>query len=280
MLPKIGFSLEAKYDRPMAQVIGLLQKAGFTAVSPVWATEEELSEIAACARSTGMTVQSLHAPPKGMAVLWQRDEAASAALMAAMLASLETCARLQIPVLVVHGWQGAPYTFPGENLYFQNFDRLVAQAEALGVSIAFENLEGEEYLAALLDRYRDRPQVGYCWDSGHDHCYPHSLDFIREFGDRLIMTHLNDNFGMSTDTHNSKDDMHLLPFDGNLDWAAQLRRLRSARRQDTLNFELKTVSHTLPTYPQFTLEQYIAQAGLRARKIAEMYANSNQAWGE
>lgn len=277
MLPKIGFSLEAKYDRPMEQVIGLLKASGFAAVSPVWTTEEELAEIAACARNAGMAIQSLHAPPKGMAVLWQEDEAASAALMASMMDSLEACARLQIPVLVVHGWQSTPYTFPGEDLYFQNFDHLVAQADTLGVAIAFENLEGEEYLAALLDRYRDRPHVGYCWDSGHDHCYPHTLDFIREFGDRLIMTHLNDNFGMRTNVHNSKDDMHLLPFDGNLDWAAQLQRLQNARRQQTLNFELKTVSHTLPTYPQFTLEQYIAQAGLRARKIAEIYANNKKA---
>ena len=271
MLPKIGFSLEAKYDRPMTQVIPLLKQAGFSAVSPVWTTAGELACIAACVREQGMTLQSLHAPPKGMAALWQQDSDASAALMVAMLHSLEACARWQIPVLVVHGWQGTPYSFCQEDLYFHHFDRLVERAQDAGVSIAFENLEGEEYLAALLDRYRHCRHVGFCWDSGHDHCYPHKLDFLKEFGHRLIMTHLNDNFGMRTDTHSSKDDMHLLPFDGNLDWDAQLQRLRSARRQETLNFELKTVSHTLPTYPHLMLEQYITEAGHRAHRIAENY---------
>lgn len=272
MLPNIGFSLETKYDRPMAQVISLLKQAGFSAVSPVWTTARELACIAACAREQGMTLQSLHAPPKGISVLWQPDPTASAPLMQAMLECIDACTRLQIPVLVVHGWQGTPYTFCKEDLYFHHFDRLVEHAQDAGVSIAFENLEGEEYLAALLDRYRHCRHVGFCWDSGHDHCYPHKLDFLNEFGHRLIMTHLNDNFGMRTDTHCSKDDMHLLPFDGNLDWEQQLARLRSARRQETLNFELKTVSHTLPTYPHLSLEQYIAEAGRRARKIAEKYA--------
>lgn len=269
-MQKIGFSLEYEYDRPVTQVIPLLKQAGFSSVSPVWG--QDLSAIAECVREQGMTIQSLHAPPKGVAVLWQPNTSASEALQATMLQSLDVCARYQIPVLVVHGWQGTPYTFCPEELYFHNFDCLVERAQDLGVSIAFENLEGEEYLATLLDRYGERSHIGFCWDSGHDRCYPHELDFLKEFGHRLIMTHLNDNFGMRTNTHSSKDDMHLLPYDGDTDWDSQLNRLRSARKQETLNFELKTVSHRVATYPHLTLEQFIAEAGRRARKIAEAYA--------
>ena len=220
-----------------------------------------------------MTIQSLHAPPKGMAALWQPDAAESAPLQTDMLNSLDTCAQFEIPVLVVHGWQGMPYTFPETALDFSFFDRLAGRAQALGVSIAFENLEGEEYLAALLKRYRDLPHIGFCWDSGHDRCYPHKLDFLKEFGDRLLMTHLNDNFGVRGDGYTSKDDLHLLPFDGNTEWDMQLARLQTAQQQDILNFELKTLSHGTATYPQWTLEQFITEAAARARKIAERYAN-------
>lgn len=270
MLPKIGFSLEMEYDRPVEQVISLLKAAGFCAVSPIWG--HDLAAITACAREQGMAVQSLHAPPKGMAALWDLGRAESPQLQEAMLDSVDACARYEIPVLVVHGWQGHGYTFPDTPLDFSFFDRMVARAQALGVSIAFENLEGEEYLAALLERYRDLPHIGFCWDSGHDRCYPHRLDFLQSFGHRLMMTHLNDNFGVRGSNYTSKDDMHLLPFDGNSDWDLQLARLRTARRQECLNFELKRFSHGTATYPQWDLEQFIAEAATRAHTIAEKYA--------
>ena len=269
MLPKLGFSLEMEYDRPIGQVIALLKAAGFSAVSPVWG--QGLEEIAGCARVCGMTVQSLHAPPKGMAKLWEPDAPDSAPLQHAMLGSLEACVRFEIPILVVHGWQGHGYVFPDTPLDFRFWDRLVSRARALGVCIAFENLEGEEYLAALMARYRDQAHVVFCWDSGHDRCYPHTMDFLAAYGDRLMMTHLNDNFGVQGENFSSKDDLHLLPFDGNTDWPAQLGRLQNAKLQHTLNFELKTLSHGIATYPQWTLEQFITEAGTRARRIAEQY---------
>ena len=64
MLPKLGFSLEMEYDRPLTQVIALLQNAGFSAVSPLWG--QDLAAISACVQALDMTVQSLHAPPKGI----------------------------------------------------------------------------------------------------------------------------------------------------------------------------------------------------------------------
>ena len=274
MLPKLGFSLESKYSLPTPQVIALLRQAGFSALSPVWTDFETLCVMAEQAKQQDMFLQSLHAPPKDIDRLWQPQRPESAAMQAAMLESLDACARLQIPTLVVHGWQGLEYSFPDTPLDFSFFDKLVATARQLGVAIAFENLEGEEYLAALLARYRGESHVGYCWDSGHDHCYPHKLDFLAQFGDRLMMTHLNDNMGFRGEGGKpvSRDDMHILPYDGIIDWPRQFQRLKAARPQDTLNFEIKTVSHRLPTYPQWTLEQLIAEAGNRARRIAAGYS--------
>lgn len=269
MIPKLGFSLEMEYAYPMQQVITWLHNAGFTAVSPLWG--QDLSAISACATELGMTVQSLHAPPKGMALLWQPAQPDSAALQKSMMDSLSACAKFQIPVLVVHGWQGMGYTFPHASLDFSFWDVFVQQAQKLGVSIAFENLEGEEYLAALMERYRNLPYIGFCWDAGHDRCYPHETDFLDSFGPRLIMTHINDNFGVRGNAYTSKDDLHLLPFDGNTNWDHQLIRLKGAAMQDILNFELKTLSHGISTYPQWSLEQFIMEAGHRARQIAEKY---------
>ena len=264
----IGFSLQAKYDCPIEQVIALLKNSGFSAVSPTWTSEGALSAIAACVKEQGMIIQTLHAPPKGIPVLWQEDETQSAELFATFLKCIDMCEKYHIPTLVIHGWQGHNYTFPSEPLYFGNFDRIVSYAHAKGVAIAFENLEGEEYLAALMERY---PDAGYCWDSGHDSCYPHKLDFLKEFGHRLIMTHLNDNPGPGDPSVplTSAVDRHYLPFDGILDWEVCMQRLKAANPQKILNFEFKIKPGD--RYAHLPLEQFITEAGIRAKKIAEKY---------
>ena len=277
MLTGIGFSLQSQYDRPMEQVIALLKQAGFCAVSPAWSPELDLGALSLCVRAHGMTIQSLHAPYRGIPQLWEPDHPQSAEARDRMLRCIDLCAQYQIPILVIHSWQGLQYTFPETPLDFGVFDQIVQHAREQGVSIAFENLEGEEYLQALLSRYRSFPHVGFCWDSGHEHAYPHKLDFLKEFGDRLIMTHLNDNRGCRTPdgTARAADDLHFLPYDGTVDWEKNLRRLQSAPRQAILNFEIKLRTKSedpedLP-YTRLTLEEFVHRCARHARKLAEQY---------
>ena len=274
----IGFSMQEQYDIPMTQVIALLKKAGFSAVSPLWSPELDMHALTRCVKNHSMMIQSLHAPHKGIALLWEPDAPSAADVHRRILRCLDACAQFQVPMMVIHGWQGLLYTFPAEPLDFRFFDSLVDYAQRLGVCIAFENLEGEEYLHALLTRYHNCPHVGFCWDSGHDHCYPHKTDFLQAYGHRLIMTHLNDNFGLRDPNGipSGKDDLHFLPYDGNIDWEYALRRLQSAAKQSILNFEIKIRSHSqaeadLP-YTHFSPEAFFFTAGQRARRIADQYA--------
>lgn len=278
MVPELGFSLQAHYDQPLPQVISLLKQEGFSAVSPLWSPELDMDALAECVRAHGMTIQSLHAPHKGIARLWEPDSPESATVQENILRSVDACARHHVPILVIHGWQGLIYTFPTVPLDFRFFDRLVPYAQQNGVSIAFENLEGEEYLAALMERYANCPHIGFCWDTGHDHCYPHKTDFLQAYGSRLIMTHLNDNLGLRDPNGipSGKDDLHFLPFDGNLDWDHTLGRLRTMPKQMILNFEIKIRSHStdpadLP-YTRLSLEEFLHLSGIRAREIARRYA--------
>lgn len=228
-------------------------------------------------QAQGMTIQSLHAPHKGIARLWEPGSPLAAEPRANVLSSIDACARYGVPILVVHGWQGFDYTFPEDGADFRIFDEIVCYAGEKGVTVAFENLEGEEYLNALMTRYAGISHVGFCWDSGHDHCYPHKLDFLRQFGHRLIMTHLNDNLGLRSPagTPSGNDDLHFLPFDGNLDWDRTVGRLQDLPRQSILNFEIKTCSHSkdprdLP-YADWSVEQFLTRAGICARQIACRY---------
>lgn len=274
---KLGFSLQFKYDYTPTQAVEMLSDAGFSAISPVWSAELPLEELTASAERLGMTIQSVHAPHRGQPHLWDPSDSLRDTTKQQFLDCIDSCARFGIPIAVLHGWQGLGYTFPETPLDFSAFDHIVDYAEEKKVSIAFENLEGEEYLAALLDRYRNRPHIGYCWDSGHDHCYPHKLDFLECFGDRLIMTHIHDNFGVRDPggVPTTLDDLHLLPGDGNIPWERAIGRLKHAPRQEILNFELKKLCKSPAPedriYADLSTRDYFRLAGQRARQIADLY---------
>lgn len=273
----IGFSLQPEYDVPMEQVIEMLSRRGFCAVSPGWSPALKLEELAACVKKHHMLIQSMHAPHKHIDYLWQPDSPEAIAATDNILRCVEDCARFGIPVMVMHCWKGVDYTFPDTPLDYRCFDRVVETAGKLGVCVAFENLEGEEYLAALMERYRTLPQVGFCWDSGHDLCYPHKTDFLQQYADRLIMTHLNDNFGIRDPKGHpcGLDDLHFLPLDGKLDWEQAMARLASAKPQKILNFELKKTAKdpAATLYADMSTGDYFNFSASRAKSILRMYAS-------
>jgi len=276
----IGFSLQKQYNLPIAQVVSLLKENGFCAVSPLWTPELDIADLASCVKAQGMVIQSLHATQTNITLLWKPEEDEALSVFQKVIKSIDDCARFGITTLVIHGWQGLNYSFPEAPLNFSFFDKIVQYAETQGVLIAFENLEGEEYLDALMSRYLRQSNVGFCWDSGHDNCYPHKIDFLKKFGDRLIMTHLHDNFGLrdAGGVPHTHDDLHLLPYDGTIQWDKLLCKLQKAKKQDILNFELKTLPRSKTPadllYINLSLEDFIKRAAEKARLVAEKYAEN------
>lgn len=274
---KIGISVGNNYSVPTAELVKALKRIGFDAVSPEWERNIDLDEIITSAKSCGLEIQSLHAPYLKAADLWSRDRAVFEPALDELLDSIKDCKRHSVPIAVVHTWIGFEYEFDKSSLYFDNFEKLVEEAEKAGVKIAFENTEGDEYLFALMEHFSGCDTVGFCWDSGHELCYNHSADLLASFGDRLIMTHLNDNLGISR--YDGKtywtDDLHLLPYDGIADWDYNIDRLKKSNKLDILNFEL--VINSKPNrlendiYGQMSIEQYFTEVYKRACRIAYRY---------
>ena len=275
---KIGISVENNYSIPTAEVVRMLKKIGFEAISPNWKTADVLQEIVNAANECGLYIQSLHAPFGKAADMWSNDATFFDPAKAELLSALDACAQFQIPILVMHTWIGFDYQFEPASLNFSHFEDIVTYAEERNIKIAFENTEGEEYLFALMDHFKDKSTVGFCWDSGHEMCYNHSQDLLSKYGDRLIITHINDNLGISRydGTTFWTDDLHLLPFDGIADWNDNMNRLKKAQHMDILNFELNIHSkpgrHENDIYAQMPLEQYFTEAYKRACKIAYKYS--------
>lgn len=270
-------NISKAFNAPYKQQIDMLKAAGFDGFFMGYANNDDvLHECAAYARECDMIFQSLHAPFTKMKSMWENDEEKAQEALDELLHCLDICVQEEIPLLVVHAFIGFEDHSPTA-AGIQRFGQLVAAAEKTDVLLAFENTEGEEYLDALMEFFRPSPSVGFCWDSGHEMCYNHGQDLLKKYGNRLLCTHINDNLGVRD--HDGEitwlDDLHLLPFDGVIDWEDAAKRLRKCGYRGALTMEMTTHSkpgrHDNDKYAAMPLEQYFAECFARLCKIANLF---------
>lgn len=253
--------------------IKLYKKVGFDAFFTMW--DEHIGEYKKLADEIGMIYQSVHAPFVNAAKMWKNDDEAKKAIEE-LLICVRDCSDCGVPILVVHPYIG----FERENIPtaegLENFRDVVCAAKANDVKIAFENVEGEEYLSSLMSEFTGDDTVGFCWDSGHEMCYNRGKDMLSEYGDRLIATHLNDNLGVRSFEGEITwiDDLHLLPGDGVIDWQNAVKRLDGCGYDGILTFELnkagKPERHENDKYMRLSDEEYVTECYIRACKIGNM----------
>ena len=275
---KIGISLSNRMSVPTIDLVEIVAKIGFDAISPCYDSDVDMEAIFKKALDCKLELQSLHATFGQVDKLWHKDKSAGAYQLKELLCSLDLCEKYNIPILVCHVWIGWGNEIDLKGACYDTFDLLVDTATKKGVKLAFENTEGEQYLEALMERYKDNDTVGFCWDSGHEQCYSLGADLLQKYGDRLLITHLNDNLGCQSFEGNttSNDDLHLLPYDGISDWEYNVGRLKKSKPLEILNFELLNVSkhgrHENDIYTKMPLEEYFTMAYMRACKIAYNYS--------
>ena len=260
-------STNSQFGISNEEQIKLFKKTGFDAFFTMW--DKQVDRYKELADELGMIYQSIHAPYLNSAKMWKDGEEAFAAVEE-LLTCVEDCAKLQVPLLVVHAYIGFGKSAGPNEAGIRNFKKVVDAAKEKQVKIAFENTEGEEYLAALMEAFKDCPWVGFCWDTGHELCVNDGKDMMALYGDRLMGVHLNDCLGVRDKTWT--DDLHLLPFDGIADWEGIVDRLNKYDFRDCLTFELNTKSkpnrHENDKYEKMPLEEYLAEAYARACRVA------------
>ena len=107
--------------------------------------------------------------------------------------------------------------------------KIVEYAKKLNVKVAFENTKIKGYLEYVLENIKD-DNVGICFDSGHFHVHFNDEFNFEFFKDRIFAVHLHDN--------DKSDDLHLLPFDGTLDWKNVMDKLKECNYQGPITLEL------------------------------------------
>lgn len=274
---KLCISLADSYGMPQVEQIAVAKAAGFEGVFPVWDPSENLvKNLREEADRVGIAIPAIHAPFIGCDAIWFGDDDAAGQVLDQLYACLDDCRTYHIPVMVCHVMIGFGEKPAPNEQGLARFTALSDRAAEYGIAVAYENTEHEEFLAALLDRLQGHSGAAYCWDSGHEMCYNDSRDLLALWGDRLAVTHLNDNLGVRDFGGEITwlDDLHLLPFDGIADWEYNAARLAAAKEVEYLTFELvkssKPDRHENDGYDALPLPVYFAEAYKRACRVATL----------
>jgi len=210
--------------------------AGFKAVhwcqhwagEPVFYAEAFAKDVKELADRHGLRVADVHGYSGTQGGPTYTDEL----FLAANVNRAEFAHRLGADVLVLH----LPLRKCPEEQAIDNtiavLKALRPACQAFGVRVATENLFDPPQTNAFFDAlfaHFDSDYLGFCYDSGHA-LMTNQVDLIARHARRLIATHLHDN--------NGREDQHLLPGEGKVDWATILGAIRSSGYRRPLNLEV------------------------------------------
>jgi len=230
---KIPYTILAQYN-------ALAQSHGREPIQPAHHHEmhgeylysgKEMRQLADLLSKLGMRVRDVHGThgkdPRGpQGLCWSTDEGDRRAGVQLIRNRIDLTEALGGSVLTLHV-SSAP-TAAKMTAIRRTMQEAARYARQRGVRIALENMHYPSYLnheviRTLLTEF-DSEIIGVCFDTGHGNCLPNGLDFAREFNDRIIAVHLNDNLGAvnnnATDEDASAGDRHMLLYSGTVNWAA------------------------------------------------------------
>ena len=190
-----------------------------------------------------VTLQSLHAPiytdwnwgrSGGLLIsVAHLERRARIASMDEVKRAIEIAEHLPFRYLVLHlGVPNEAYDLRKFDAAFTSIEHLSLFAKERGAQILLENIPSElsspEHILKFLQY--TRLDLKICFDTGHAHLTGGIEAAYRALHDRIAIVHLHDNHG---DT-----DEHLLPYEGEIDWAQAVPGLRAAGGQFPVLFEL------------------------------------------
>jgi len=202
---------------------------------------------------TGLELHSIHAPitdvfangrgQRSFSIAIGHSDERSAA-MREMEAAVKIARLIPFKYLVVHlGVPLAQNPGPDDNdrdAALRSVEEIHRLAEAAGVRIALEvmgnDLSTPFDLVDMLERSFEGADLGICMDVGHAHMLGDTAEAIETSSEYLITTHIHDNRRQSDD--------HLVPFQGNMNWAATMMAFEKIGYDGVLMYEVKAAEST------------------------------------
>lgn len=204
----------------------------------------DLAAIKRDLRAFSQQVHSVHSPFRWFDPRPDTEPAFRAYRMDLWRQTIDHCAELACPIMVVHAVDRVEYNYPMDQreLVGNCLSDLCAYGKRAGVMIALENIADgrrtDEISCTLVNQARLFPGIGlrYCLDIGH---VPLSgADLFAEAdaaGRDLVTLHIHNNDLVS--------DAHNLPDDGLIDWRGLYEHVRKAGYQGQFVLEVLGRGH-------------------------------------
>jgi sugar phosphate isomerase/epimerase len=205
-----------------------------------------IDRLAGWLKDTGLTLRSVHAPitdvfgGHGWHATYSNAVGAHDRREAAIReteAALQIARRIPFDVMVLHLGTPANMHNPDDNhknAAVRSLEEICRLAEPLGVRVAAEvipnRLSDPSSLVAILEAEIEGIRPGICLDFGHAHLMGDVADAIETVAEHVIATHVHDNHG--------RDDEHLVPYLGSIDWDLALVTMQKIGFEGTYLMEL------------------------------------------
>lgn len=247
--------------RELSLVLKKLSSTGFEMID-ILVDDNEIEKTSELLSKYNMTVNQSHCPFNRYSEKSYDDF--SKDIMTAVKNTHALCS----PILVIHGDE---FDFHSQEYSFNNalefnyrlFYPVAEYAAHNNIKIAFENLFEDcgkprfgskpDELTALVERFNSK-HVGICLDTGHAHVADkeHYLSNIEQYADKVISTHIHDNFGT---------DKHMFPYMGEINLEECMRILKRHGYSGELTYEF--VYDKIPTEALDAAFSYLIMCGNR-----------------
>lgn len=251
---RIGINLYSNW--PHEEVIAAFSENGIKRTF-VCIEHPKLDEAMRALRRADITVDNFHAPFKGLNCIWESGNAGEK-MLSSLLTGVDICVKYGVQLMVAHVSNGRPMPEISK-IGLDRYDRLMRYAKEQGITVAFESHRYVENVKYIMERY---PEAGFCLDTGHEDAFTPGIRYMPIWGDRLVATHISDN------EYVCDKDMHMLPFDGHIDFDKTAREIALSGRDVTLMLEIKPDNHE--RYKNVSISDYYTAAANSIRRFARM----------
>lgn len=243
----------------VSETIDAIKKAGFKDVFVQWYNKEweySQEEQLKYARKQGLNIIFAHLGYKNINDLWKECDEENK-LVENYKKDIKICKQNNIPMVVMH--LTSKKVAPNYNeIGLERIREIVNYAKELDIKVAFENTKIKGYLEYVIQNL-DNDNVGICYDAGHCHVHFNDEFPYEMFKNKIFAVHLHDN--------DKSDDLHLLPFDGTIDWEKLIKKLRDCNYEGPITLE--------PCYRydylNLTLDEFYKKAYEVGKKISNMF---------
>ncbi len=275
---EIGINSNNECGNNIQEICANIKKAGFNNIMIAFKDGGEEAAIIE-AKKHGLKIPYVHLNNKFANDLWTKGES-NQSYVEDVIRQIELCGKYDIKIAVFHGTEGrtSNMAFPPLPQAIDSMERILKAAQENNVKIALENLDAPnfDHFTFLIDNIKS-DWLGFCYDVGHHHLFNPDFDILENYGDRILALHLHDNLMDWQYGYDHTRDLHLLPFDGKIDYEKLCQNIAKTGYDNVIMLELHKIACGEPRmYLNMPNEEFLSNASKRAKKIVEMIEKFKQ----